>query len=196
MSALKDLRPFSPSGFFQVRTKIHRGGRKQVLPDTTGLLVEEKFADLAVSWSPEGLSFTAQVKKIPEEGDYLELFIDTRDLKTTNSITRFCHHFLFYPEEVEGVQALEVTRFRGEDKHELADSSLFIVDTTVKRASYEMEIGIPQEALHGYNPSEFKRLGFCYRFVRKEGAPQHFGISSRFFALEKHPELWATLELT
>ena len=51
MSILKDLRPFSPAGFFQLRAKIHRAGRKQPLPDTTGLLNEQKFADIALSWS-------------------------------------------------------------------------------------------------------------------------------------------------
>ena len=196
MSILKDLRPFSPAGFFQVRAKIHRAGRKQPLPDTTGLLNEQKFADIALSWSPQGLSVNAKVKKTPEEGDYLELFIDTRDLKTTSSIHKFCHHFIFYPEEVGGVQGIEVTRFRGEDSHELADSSLFVVDTVVKRSSYEMEIGIPKEALHGYSREEVKRIGFCYRLNRKNGQPQHFALSSQFFALEKHPELWASLELS
>nr|NGX51321.1 hypothetical protein [Chlamydiota bacterium] len=192
MTALKDLRPFSPSTFFEVRTKIRRAGRREFLPDTSGLLNEKKFADLSLSWGFQGLSIYAKVKKKPEEGDFLELFIDTRDLKSTSSITRFCHHFIIYPEEVDGVQALEVTRFRGEDSHELADSSLFIIDTAVRRNSYEMEIGIPKEALHGYDPKEFKRLGFCYRFIRNNGPPQHFALSSEFFNLEKHPELWAS----
>jgi len=194
MSVL-NLRPFSPSGFFQVRAKVYRAGRKQLLPDTTGLLAEKKFADVALSWNPQGLSVYAKLKKAPEEGDFLELFIDTRDLKTTSSITRFCHHFLIYPEEVDGLQAIEVTRFRSDDSHELADSSLFVVDTSIKHSSYEMEIGIPKEALYGYDPTEFKRLGFCYRFVRKNAPPQHFAVSSKFFSIEKHPELWASLEL-
>lgn len=200
MTVLKDLRPFPPSGFFHLRAEVLQEGKKRLnsqyfLPDTTGLLGERKFADLAFAWSPQGLTAYAQVKKTLEEGDYLELFIDTRDLKTTSVLTRFCHHFLFYPEEVEGTQALEVTRFRGDDKHELAASTLFNVKTVVKKNTYTMDIRIPKEALYGYDPKEFMRLGFCYRFVRKNGEPQHFGVSSHFFTLEKHPALWASLEL-
>jgi hypothetical protein len=201
---LNDLSPFPPSPFFDLSINIKkRVGKLSYLPDISDLIHENGFARLAVTWSEEGLSFFADVKKPLEEtlypkyreGDSLELFLDTRDLKNTPSVHQFCHHFLFLPEEVDKVQAEELTRFRTDDRHPLADPALFTVDVKVKRQGYEMEIHIPKEALHGYNPSEFKRLGFAYQFNRYQGSAQHFPFSSRFFSLEKHPQLWATLVL-
>ncbi|MCB1109467.1 MAG: hypothetical protein KDK64_00655 [Chlamydiia bacterium] len=229
MSVLKELKPLTPSAFFEVRGKIPRwcrrerlderslprrkvqGGRwsepltstpsqaekkkqfkKGRLPDVTGLTGEGKLIQLALLWSPVGLYIEMESKLGLEKGDRLELFIDTRDLKTSNVITRFCHHFVFDLEEEQG---REETRFRGEDQHELADSSLFAFKTEMKHLSYRVEIALPKEALYGYDPSEFKRLGFCYRFKRRNGEKEHFNLSSEHFNLEKHPALWASMEL-
>jgi hypothetical protein len=197
MSVLKDLKPLSPSAFFEVRGKIPKAEKKRqfkkgLLPNTTGLTGEGRLISLALLWSPVGIYVEMGCKLGIENGDQLELFMDTRDLKTSNVITRFCHHFSFDLEEMTGA---EVTRFRGEDSHELADSDLITIKTEVKRTSYRVEIALPKEILYGYDPVEFKRLGFCYRFKRKNGENEHFNLSSDYFNLEKHPALWASMEL-
>jgi len=193
---LKNLYPIAPAMFFQVKAKIYREEDRCSFPlDATALLDEERWVDLSLSWSEKGVQVDADVNKKIDKKDCLELFIDTRDLKSTNSITRFCHHFLIYPDKFGEEQVVEVTHFRYGDSHEFADSSLFFVDTDVKRDCYEMKVFIPKEVLHGYDPAEFRRLGFCYRFVRSNGLPQHFPLSSNFVSIEKHPELWASLEL-
>ena len=193
---LKDLPPLVPSTFFQIKAKIYQSMKsKALLPDTSTLLGEEHFVDMALSWSLEGIKVSAKAHKDLVKGDCLELFFDTRDVKSANSITRFCHHFLIYPEKIDGVQAVEVTRFRNDDGHKLADPSLFSVLTTVRYSFYKMDIKICKDALHGYNPTECKRLGFYYRFIRKNGPPQHFAVSSVEFSIDKHPELWPSLEL-
>jgi len=202
---LNELSPFPAASFFNVSVKIKKKvGRLSYLPDTAGLVNEKSFARVAVTWASGGLTLHIHIKKPLEEslypkyreGDSVEFFFDTRDLKNAQSVHRFCHHFIFLPEEVDGVRAQEMTRFRSDEAHELAAPELFVVQTTVNRRDYEMEIHIPKEALHGYEPSEFKRLGFAYRINRSGGDPQHFSLSSRFFSLEKHPGLWATLILT
>ena len=197
MTVLKELKPLSPAAFFEVRTSVPKGEKKETfkkafLPDASGLTGEGSLAKVAILWSPSGIFFHVEVKIGIEEGDLIDLFIDTRDLKNSNVITRFCHHFIFYPDEEKGV---EVTRFRGDDSHLLADPSLFSIKTQVKRSSYTFEIGIPKEALYGYDPTEFKRLGFTYRLKKKSGEKQHFNLSSDFFHIEKHPALWASLNL-
>ena len=202
---LNELSPIPPACFFNVSTKVRKKvGRLTYLPDMSGYLNEKAFGRIAVVWSPGGLTLHVHVKKSLEESlypkyrdsDSLEIFLDTRDLKNAQSVHRFCHHFVFLPEEVDGVQAQEVTRFRSDETHELAASELFVVQVKVGKRDYEMEIHIPKEAMHGYDPTEFKRLGFAYRLNRMNGDPQHFNLSSRFFSLEKHPGLWATLILT
>lgn len=197
MTALKDLRALSPASFFELRAKVpqldKKGSFKRgFLPDTRGLTGEGKLAAVALLWSSAALHFLLEVNLELEEGDFFELFIDTRDMKSSNVITRFCHHFIFYPYEETGIEA---TRFRSDESHELADSTLLRIKTEKKRTSYQCEINIPKEALHGYAPEEFKRLGFSYRFQKKNGEKKHFNLSSNFFNLEKHPALWATLEL-
>lgn len=204
---LNDLSSFSPASFFSVSFKIEKDEKRlpssAFLPDFSELLNEKKFARIALFWNEKGIRVYVQVKKILEgsglpnyrEGDSLELFFDTRDLKSTQSVTRFCHHFVFFPDGVDGIKAKEIPHFRQNETHELAESNLFVVNTEVKRKEYETEIHIPKEALHGYDPASFKRLGFAYQINRYGGEPQHFPISSRFFSLEKHPELWATLIL-
>jgi len=202
---LNDLPPFPVESFFGAATKIKkRVGRLTYLPDTSGWTHEEAFARIAITWSDGGLAVYVQVKKPLEEvqfphfrdGDSVELMFDTRDLKSALSVHQFCHHFVFYPEEMEGIQAQEITRFRSDDAHERADSAFFGVETTVSKRSYEMEIQLPKRVLHGYRPKEFSRLGFAYRINRPSGDPQHFFLSSHSFNVEKHPGLWASLELT
>jgi hypothetical protein len=197
MTALKDLKPLSPAPFFEVRTAASkmdqkRSFKKGRLPDGTGLTGEGKLGTVSLLWSDVGLFFEVEIKLSLEEGDFLDLFIDTRDLKNSNVITRYCHHFIIYPDEEEGI---EVTRFRGDDSHPLAEPSLIRVKTEPKRSSYSFEVTLPKEILYGYDPSEFKRLGLTYRFQKKSGEKMHFNISSDTFHLEKHPALWASVNL-
>ena len=201
---LRELDPIPPASFFEISAKINKKGRRlSYLPDVSKLLNEEGFARVALLWSYESLTLKIEVKKplkqsFPKkyrDGDSLEFFIDTRHLKEAQSIHQFCHHFLFFPGEAEGRHSREITCFRFEKAHELADPALFKLQTTLKKQSYETEIQIPKRALHGYDPSKFKKIGFAYRINRLGGKPQSFPLSSHFFSLEKHPSFWATLIL-
>lgn len=187
----------SPSDFFSLSVEIPHGKfAKKVgaLPDTSDLFPEESFGEISLAWHLEGMSVFASVNKkleSPEE-DYLELFFDTRDLKTAGFTTRFSHHFLLYPQESA---SREATHFRTEDIHPLCDSSDLEVSFRIEKDSYQLEAFIPAHCLHGYDPIAFDRLGFNYRLNRAKGEPQHFALSSKFFTIEQHPSLWATLKL-
>lgn len=193
MSVLKELRPIPPSAFFEVRGRIPKAEKKKQfkkgrLADTTGLTGEGKLVTVALLWSPVGIYVELSSKLEIEAGDTFELFIDTRDLKTSNVITRFCHHFIF---DLENETGREATRFRGEDQHELAETELLGIKTDPKGAL----ITLPKEVLHGYDPLEFQRLGLAFRFKKKNGEKQHYNLSSDHFNIEKHPALWASMEL-
>lgn len=181
--------------------------KRHLLPDLSAFHIDSPFADLFMGWHEEGLYFSVHIRgefKSPYVrsyalGDSVELFIDTRDMKTTGYTTRFCHHFYFLPEmekgEEEVVLAAEVTRFRGEEAHALAAPSTLKVATVHDRRSARMEIFIPSECLHGYDPAQFNRLGFTYRINRHGGAKQLFFASDNVFAIESQPSLWASLNL-
>lgn len=201
----------SPVNYFALEVdcfylpSTHAGdlGAKYRLPSTGSLCDEETFADLYMGWSQEGLFFKAHVhKKVestfypsPEQGDSVELFIDTRDRKLAGFNNRFCHHFCFLPEAVEGVMGHEMTRFRTEDAHELCAPLDLKVSSDNKKTSYTMNIFIPSHCLHGYDPEQLDRLGFTYRVNRPDEAAQHFCLLSSEYQIDQQPALWSSLKL-
>lgn len=174
-----------------------------LLPDLSDLLGESWFARVGTGWAGEGIALYIEVK-IPFQdafyphfyrGDALELFVDTRDLKSTKIVHRFCHHFLFLPKPVDGVQAIEMTRFRGEDTHPIAEPDTFFFEVVFSKSAYSMCIFVPEHLLYGYDPVEFNRLGLSYILHRRGGVPQHFGMSSEDFYVARHPALWPSFSL-
>lgn len=178
-------------------------GKKYVLPSTSDLCGEASFAEVALAWNREGLAFQVKVEHpmtytaYPDvaNGDSVELFVDTRDIKTSGYNTRFCHRFYFLPQEVNGHQAGELTHFRGDDSHPLCDSGLLQVRVKPSSKGYSMFIIIPGSCLHGYDPEQFDRLGFTYRINRAHFFPQHFAASGVDYHIEQQPSLWASLNL-
>jgi hypothetical protein len=210
--ALEELSGLSPIDFFNLSldvpyfsssktSKLFR--KSHILPDTSELLGEESFAEIAMGWSEEGLFFEAFIKKpfdkvlYPEfrKGDSLELLIDTRDLKTAGFVTKFCHHFLILPKEIEGEVSQEITHFRTEDAHVPCDASDIKVEASFDRKDYRLKIFLPSHCLHGYDPASFDRIGFTYRINRFEGEAQHFSVSSDEFVVEQNPSLWSSIKL-
>jgi hypothetical protein len=208
---LEELPSLAPLEFFNLEgqlsycksppsAKLMR--RSFLLPNTWQWLAEERFADVAISWSEAGIFLAVFVDKPFEqafyprfqEGDAVEFFFDTRDLKTAGFATRFCHQFVFLPQTVQGIVAQEITHFRTEDTHPLCDCSDLQVVAQMEKKDYALQIFIPAHCLHGFDPSSFERVGFTYRIHRYQGAPQHFALSSQHFSLEQHPRFWASFK--
>lgn len=209
MSLFEDLPGFSPVQFFGITAdcfyfkKGFKPEKRFLLPSTVDLLSEENFADVHVGWSMEKLVFHFSVKvpfqKVGEgdfrRGDSIEIWIDTRDLKTKSAVSRFCHHFVFFPVESQNFFGREITRFRNEDMHRLCHPEDLQVTAVLKSQSYTLTIEIPAHCLHGYDPLSFSRLGFTYRINRTGAPPQHFAVSSDEYVIEQHPATWGTLRL-
>jgi hypothetical protein len=209
MSLFDDLPSLSPVQFFGISADCHyiRGSWKPdkhyLLPSTSDLLAEEPFADVYVGWNGEKFACLIHAKvpfqKIDEgdfrKGDSIELFLDTRDLKTKGAVSRFCHHFVFFPVQVQNFYGREVTRFRSDDTHRLCHPEDLQVIPQIDANSYRMLIEIPSHCLHGYEPLSFSRLGFTYKINRTDGPSQHFAVSSEEYVIEQHPSTWGTLKL-
>ena len=190
-----DLPLFPPASFFEISVHIlHIDACKQPhpLPSTDFLLPEESFASFGAAWSKTGLFFHVAThhKKEDTEEDSVEIFIDTRDLKT-HSMTRFCHHFFFSPEQKEGK---EITSHAFPHDREKVSAHLLLIEAIVDRGNYEMKIKIPKEALFGYD-STLGKIGLSYRINTSKGRSQHFTPSSDFFPIETTPFLWPTIYL-
>lgn len=189
---LDELVPLEPLHFFDLQLDV--GQKLTPLPD----LLHSHLAKVSMSWSFNGLNFLFDIETAFDEphprGDCVELFIDTRDLKSS-TVTQFCHHFLIFPEVVDGESAREVTRFRSEERHPLAHPDLLSVKSSKVKGRRKMEIFIPKEALFGYDPSRIRRLGFNYRVQEASGDWQVLSVSAEDFPIEQHPLLWATINL-
>jgi hypothetical protein len=217
MTFSEDFAPITPVNFFQISADCRylprkageafalkkQNAGKYLLPSTATYCSEDSFAEVSAGWHQEGLEFYVHIERpfrrafYPEieRGDSVELFIDTRDVKTSGFNTRFCHHFFFLAEGVEGHFAGEITRFRTEDTHPLCDSNELKVKSLCQNSSHSLNIFIPTQCLYGYDPEQFDRLGFTYRINQSEGFPQHFSVVSDDYAIEQQPSLWSSLKL-
>lgn len=174
-----------------------------LLPSTADLCDQENFGKLYMGWNKEGIELEVVVSQpvqgcvYPDvsRGDGLELFFDTRDVKSSGYNTRFCHHFFFLPEAIDGHQCGELTRFRTEDVHELCDAGDLKVKSKTAARSYSMQIFIPSQCLYGYDPDQFDRMGFSYRLNRYRGDPQHFSSVTQEYQIEQQPSLWSSVHL-
>ncbi|MBF8263086.1 MAG: hypothetical protein HW387_751 [Parachlamydiales bacterium] len=200
MTIFEEIPALSPVQFFALLWDCPylkgewRATAERRIPSTAELLGEDEFADLYMAWNEQKIIVEVQVRH-RSAGDSVELFFDTRDLKTKAHVSKFCHHFIFSPDEKEGFFGRELTRFRGEDIHRLADPKELITLPESDDHSYALRIEIPAVCLHGYDPIQFQRLGFTYRINRANLPSQHFAVTSEEFAIEQQPSLWATLKL-
>lgn len=213
---MEDLPAITPVNFFQFAADVHtlpkgktfpRISEKELskflLPDLSFLLGEEYFADVAMGWSEDGIECAVKVNQpftecaypLIRKGDSFELFIDTRNIKTSGFNTRFCHHFFFLPESTDGIQAGELTRFRTEDAHELCDGNDLQICSFLKKDRYMLHCFIPKECLTGFDPLQFPRLGASYRINRPGNSPQHFSATGEDYSFEQLPSLWAEIRL-
>ncbi len=208
---LESLPAIYPLHFFSISAGLNYqedsaqiSKNKFLLPDTSEFLAEEHFADCHMSWNQEGIFLEVEINKPLEDvlypdfrkGDSIELFFDTRDLKTAGFPTRFCHHFVILPKEVQGIKVQEISKFRAEDTHPLCDPDDILTETEATKKGFKVRIGLPSSVLHGFDPTSFDRLGFTYRINRPAAPPEHFAISSKQYAIEQQPALWASLKLT
>lgn len=212
---IEEIIPLAPIHFFSIGADLDffegkKGDRlpsKYLLPDLTSHFYEESpFADVSAGWNEKGIFIavtTAIVFNAPQfpnvrDGDSIELFFDTRDVKN-GPITKFCHHFCFLAEphgsNGESVQALEMTKFRGDDSHPIAPPELLFVTTEKRGKETEIRIFIPKEVLWGYDPAAFNRLGFTYRINRANDSPQFFSQAGLEVSIEQYPSYWASLTM-
>lgn len=211
----EDFVSLTPVDFFQIKADCHylehkhhfnlneKNEKSYRLPDLSDLCDEEHFAEVALAWSLEGLELYLTVNGALENsfypeltsGDSFELFVDTRDVKTSGFNTRFCHHFFFLPQKVNERLAGEITHFRTEDSHELCDPNELKVKTYPENEGYAMQIFIPASCLHGYDPDQFSRLGLTYRVNSTRGDSQHFSVTSNDYQIDQQPSLWSSIGL-
>jgi hypothetical protein len=188
-------------------------------------------ADVRAAWSEQGLVFCVivQGKSQPpwcrsskiEDSDGLQVWIDTRDVHNVHRAGRFCHRFIFLPEDKKGsgvfvtehpqnrlgkssgkrlptpflashAECLPIHRAK-ELPHPVRQGVLQ-ARCRLQTDGYLLEAFIPAEALTGFDTVEHPRLGFTYAVIDRELGEQTFGVGSPM-PYQEDPSLWATLEL-
>lgn len=160
----------------------------------------ENFAACYIAWAADAIRVRivfpyTSLKTDPlafEKGDAVELFIDTKNLKNVKTTHRFIHHFCFFPERIDGVWGKEITRFRTEDRHLLADPAALEVNVVQENKKSFFDIRIPSKCLHGYVGEANTAIGFTYRIRSIERGVQTYGGSTAIFDA---PYLWPSLIL-
>ncbi|QZA58424.1 hypothetical protein [Candidatus Rhabdochlamydia porcellionis] len=199
---LEEISPIVPLDCFAIQCKLLHAKnqpsikvmrKKFLLPSTSKLLNEVSFAEVAIAWNEQAIYCDLFFDKLLESTDKIELFFDTRDLKTISFTHRFCHQFFILPQKAnDETFAKEITIFRTEDAHPLCLAEDIQVNLQDHRKSYIVRVIIPAHCLHGYDPLQFSRIAINYR-LHSKGAFQHF--SSAFPLTEQHPRYWASCEL-
>ena len=190
-----EIPSLSPLDFFAPVLECHKIGKhplkKYCLPFLGEAFLENEIVAVYLGYQEEGLWVRAHflaAQKEQKKKENLELFIDTRNIKTKGYITRTCHHFVF---SLEAACGREVTQFFLDDMHPLCDSSLLKVAVAAAGDGMVMDIDIPAAALYGFDAS-MGAFGFTYR-AGSDRAVQHFACSSEEMAIEKRPDMWAEM---
>jgi hypothetical protein len=209
---LDEVRPLSPALFFKMSLSVPKAAeldlkkcfkKPYLLPNFPEMTGEKSFAQIAACFSEEGLTFAFkidqpfEISEYPEyeKGDSVEVCIDTKNIEEARVMHRFCHHFLILGKPIGQTSALEITRFRGEDRHELALPQDILVERAFALDSYSIKVHFPAHILHGFDITESPAIRFTYRIHRAKNKPQHLTLSSIDYQSMTLPMLFTELKL-
>lgn len=183
-------------------------GADFALPALGELSQGNHFGDLRLAWNERGLGFRVEVtgKKLATRCDYaqllnsdgLQLWIDTRSTQNIHRASRFCHHFCILPTGALRDRALPVARqlpiARAKEETPLADAKQILTYSELRDDGYVLEVWLPTEILHGYDPESNPRVGFYYQLRDHELGDQVLSVGPEF-PFDHDPSLWWPLEL-
>lgn len=178
------------------------------LPETSTLDGKDGWADVRVAWNPAGLAVQVDadsplapgaLAERPEGMDGLQVWVDTRDTRDVSRATRFCHRFTARLTEGGTRSSLGVVVAQKTIARAVADAPHCRADIPLARAErlrggWRIELFLPAEALHGFDPETNRRLGFAYQVTTPDREDQFLGVG-REFPVGENPSLWSTLEL-
>ncbi len=175
-----------------------------LVPDVGFLEDIPRVSQLYMAWNEKGLYFGVEVrKKRPVKssfarhwtGDCLQIWIDTRDVKTARRAGRYCHQFNCMPtgggpdEDQAIVKPTQIDRSK--EKWNAPQPEDIPVSAQISHLGYTLECALPSEILSGYDPDEFPRLGFTYYISNSEWPPQWWS-AGRDLRVYIDPSTWGS----
>ena len=178
------------------------------LPQTPLLDGLKPWADVRVAWNAKGLAIEVEAEgKLdavwsddrPEAFCGMHVWVDTRDTRDVSRATRFCHRFDARVVRGKTQDAVQVSVQQKPIARAVADAPISHGDAILAKVErlktkWRLELFLPAECLHGYDPETNRRLGFAYQVSDADRESQYLGVG-REFPLGENPSLWSTLEL-
>src|SRR5690606_24672855 len=128
----------------------------------------------------------------------LRLWIDTRNTQSVHRATRFCQQFELLPtgggENSTAPVIAPRPIPRAADEPPAIDADLIPIQSEILSTGYDLEVWLPADLLHGFDPGRQSKLGFFYALNDRELGLQTLSVGPEFpFASD--PSLWSTVEL-
>ncbi|OGN62533.1 MAG: hypothetical protein A3F09_05650 [Chlamydiae bacterium RIFCSPHIGHO2_12_FULL_49_11] len=178
------------SFLFKRHVKVRKGTVTTI--DSVKLRMDQTGIGLSVML--DSGDFTTQFPDY-RKGDAFELFLATRAMEEVYIYNKFVHHFVFLPDHPEP-NALEVTKFRSNDSHNLAPFEFLTAKVEKSPARNTLEIGIDARALYGFDGAAEMKGRIAFRVYRHKENPLHFPHDFDRGRIETNPAVWALLEYT
>ncbi len=197
------IHPIIPLSYATSRKEFVAKKDKDFLLDIPQVTSSTSFS---MAWNEDGLFFGIHLPHTgpytPEwpkykNGDAVEVFIDTRNMRGFRLLHRFCHHFVLFPEALEGVSSKEITQFRTEQTRSLALDNSVKLELIQSKRNTQLVAYFPSDVLFGWNVDEIQAIGFAFSCHSSErtALPFSFPLNAKRVSLEQFPYRWATLQL-
>ena len=175
---------------------------RHLLENFSDINLSDNFAQIYMAWDEENLYFKFVVETELIESSYpdflrkdvVEIFIHTRADSLPRYMNKFSHHFLIFPAKVNGIHAMEITKFRTEDRHELCPLQLIEVKSEIEKKKYILEVQLSKLCLTGFDPESSQSIRLDFRIHRYQNDPMFFFFNSQFFS-EHNLKMWPKIEL-
>ena len=178
------------------------------LPDLKQLDNGTPWAGVRLGWNARGLGITVVAQGIsphqpadhrPEGFALAQFWVDTRDTRNVSRATRFCHRFVVRLDRADSrgrlqAQVAQRTVARAVADAPLCRSEEMPVRVELSRTGWLLELFLPSQVLHGFDPDTNRRLGFAYHVADNIRDDQFLGVG-RDMPIGDNPSLWSTLEL-
>ena len=183
-------------------------GAACALPDLGLWEGQPSWVEARVGWNDAGLGLGFEIRgKVGaiggDEGpamsrDGVQVWVDTRDTRTIHRATRFCHRFAATVRPASG-RTLAAEVVSKPIARAVADAPAARPQSIPARAErtvsgYRLELFLPAEVLHGFDPETNRRLGFYFAASDPDRGEQCLAVG-REFPVGEDPSLWSVLEL-
>ena len=191
-----------PAGDIEIDGVLDDWPANSLLPDLFDLQDRARPAEVRIAWSPEGLWFALRVedrksrpKSSDTKGDQIELYIDTRDVRTVHRPGRHCHRFRIMPRGPR--RPAKIAQYaipRPTASPPDADLGVVTLASVAEKSFYTVEGHLPASVLNGYDTEVTRRMGIAYHLTDTEHGDFTWPHDPTLPTV-LNPSFWAVLEL-